>query len=158
MSLPNTQSQADGTKSPTDGAAPVPGRSTPVESVMAYRTVRRAVWVGPMLILGFGLFRGVDGAVGSAIGVAVVVGNFLLAGALLSGAARISLAAYHAAALFGFFLRLGLIMGTMLLIVRLVEIDRLSFGLAAVGSYMVLLILESVALSRGRERDLDWTN
>ena len=137
----------------------MPGSAkAPVESIMALRTVRRALWVGPLIVLVFGLARGMEGAFAAAIGVAVVVGNFLLAGAILSGAARISLAAYHAAALFGFFLRLGLIMGTMLLVVRFVEIDRLSFGLAAVGSYMVLLILESVALSRGRERDLDWTN
>lgn len=146
----------DATESAARHANPV--GVTPVESIMAVRTVRRAVWVGPTVVAVTWLMRGMDGALAAAIGVGVIVGNFLLAGALLSGAARVSLAAYHAAALFGFFLRLGLIMGTMLLIVRLIDLDRLSFGLAAIVSYMVLLILESVALSRGRERDLDWTN
>lgn len=135
----------------------IPG-GTPVETVIARHTVKRAVWVAPLVILAFTLFRGLDGLVGSSLGVAVVVGNFLLAGAMLSLAIRISLAMYHAAALFGFFLRLGLIMATMLLIVRFVEIDRLAFGIATVVTYMVLLVLEAIAVARGRERDLDWTS
>ena len=131
---------------------------TPVESVIARHTVRRAVYVAPAVILVFALWRGVDGAIGSAIGVAVVVGNFLLAGAMLSLAIRVSLAMYHAAALFGFFLRLALVIVTTLLIVQFVDFDRLAFGISAVVTYMVLLVLESVAVARGRERDLDWTS
>lgn len=132
--------------------------STPVETVIARHTVKRAVYVGPLVIALFGVLRGLDGLIGSTIGVAVIVGNFLLAGAMLSLAMRISLAMYHAAALFGFFLRLGLIMATMLLIVQFVEIDRLAFGISAVVTYMVLLALEAIAVARGRERDLDWTS
>lgn len=132
--------------------------STPVEMVIARHTVRRAIWVGPLVIAAFWVVRGFDGGWAAAIGVLVVVGNFLLAGGMLSVALRISLAMYHAAALFGFFLRLGLIMGSLLLIAALVDIDRLAFGLATVITYMVLLILESVAVARGRERDVDWTS
>jgi hypothetical protein len=132
--------------------------STPVETVIARHTVKRVVYVGPLVVALFGVLRGLDGLIGSTIGVAVIVGNFLLAGAMLSLAMRISLAMYHAAALFGFFLRLGLIMATMLLIVQFVEIDRLAFGISAVVTYMVLLALEAVAVARGRERDLDWTS
>ena len=132
--------------------------TTPVETVIARHTVRRAVWVGPLVVAAFWVLRGFDGGWAAAAGVAVVVGNFLLAGAMLSMALRISLAAYHAAALFGFFLRLGLIMGSMLAVAAVVDIDRLAFGLATVTTYMVLLILESVAVARGRERDVDWTS
>jgi hypothetical protein len=135
----------------------LPG-TTPVETVIARHTVKRAIYVGPLVIALFGVLRGLDGLLGSTIGVAVIVGNFLLAGAMLSLAMRISLAMYHAAALFGFFLRLGLIMATMLLIVQFVEIDRLAFGISAVVTYMVLLVLEAIAVARGRERDLDWTS
>ncbi len=135
----------------------LPG-ATPVETVIARHTVKRAIYVGPLVTALFGVLRGVDGLIGSTIGVAVIVGNFLLAGAMLSLAMRISLAMYHAAALFGFFLRLGLIMATMLLIVQFVEIDRLAFGISAVVTYMVLLVLEAIAVARGRERDLDWTS
>ena len=132
--------------------------STPVESVIARHTVRRAVWVAPLVVLAFAALRGFDGAIGALLGVVVVVGNFLLAGAMLSLAIRISLAMYHAAALFGFFLRLGLIVVTMLLIAAVVDVDRLAFGISTIVTYMVLLILESVAVARGRERDLDWTS
>ncbi len=130
---------------------------TPVEAIIARHTVKRAVYVAPPIVLVFGLIYGWTGAYSSALGVAVVVGNFLLAGLLLTIAIRISLAFYHAAALFGFFLRLGLIMGSMLLIARLIDVHRLSFGIATVISYMVLLTLEAVAVSRGKERNLDWS-
>lgn len=130
--------------------------ATPVEAVIARHTVKRIAYVGPILLLVFWLTRGVDGLVASAVGLAVVAGNFMLAGWMLSMAARISLGMYHAAALFGFFLRLALLMLTMLLIVQVVDIDRLAFGITAVVSYIVLLVLESVAVARGRERELDW--
>ncbi len=130
---------------------------TPVETIIARHTIQRAVYVAPPVILLFGLLNGWVGAYSAALGVAVVVGNFLLAGLLLTVAIRISLAFYHAAALFGFFLRLGLIMATMLIIDRLVDLHRLSFGIATIVSYMVLLTLEAVAVSRGKERNLDWS-
>ena len=132
--------------------------STPVETVIAKHTAARLVWVGPILVAIFGLLRGWGGVVGSTIGVTVVGVNFLIAGVMLSVALKISLAMYHAAALFGFFLRLGLLMATMLLIVQFFEIDRVAFGISAVLAYIVSLILESVAVARGRERDLDWTS
>ena len=86
-----------------------------------------------------------------------MVANFLLAGAILSISAKISLAVYHAAALFGFFLRLGLMVLTVLLIAQFLPIDRLAFGISAVVAYLVLLAWEAVAVSRGRERNLDWS-
>ncbi len=132
--------------------------TTPVEAVIAKHTVARLVWIGPILIAAFGLVRGWDGVIGASLGVAVVGLNFLVAGVMLSVALRISLAMYHAAALFGFFLRLGLLMATMLLIVQFFDIDRVAFGISAVLAYIVSLILESVAVARGRERDLDWTS
>lgn len=128
-----------------------------VESVLARHTVARAVYVGPVLIAVFGFVGGWTGAWSSAIGVALVVANFLLAGAILSISAKISLAVYHAAALFGFFLRLGLMVLTVVLIAQLVPIDRIAFGISAVVAYLVLLSWEAVAVSKGRERNLDWT-
>ena len=129
----------------------------PVESVLARHTARRAIYVGPVLIIAFGLVSGWIGAWSSALGLAVVVGNFLLAGAILSISAKVSLSVYHAAALFGFFLRLGLIILTMLVIVQFVEIDRPAFGITAVVAYLVLLSWEALAVAKGQERNLDWT-
>jgi hypothetical protein len=128
-----------------------------VESVLARHTVARSVYVAPALVAIFWLTRGWDGAWSAAVGVGVVVANFLLAGAMLSISARISLAAYHAAAMFGFFLRLALMVLTVLLIAQWLPIDRLAFGISAVVAYLVLLSWEAVAVSKGRERNLDWT-
>ena len=131
--------------------------SIAVETVIARHTVARAVYVGPVLIAIFAITGGWDGAWSAALGVGIVVLNFLLAGAILSISAKISLAVYHAAALFGFFLRLGLMVLTVLLIAQLVPIDRIAFGISAVVAYLVLLSWEAVAVSKGRERNLDWT-
>ena len=128
-----------------------------VESVMARHTVARAIYVAPILIIVFALISGWQGAWSSALGVAVVVANFLLAGAILSISARISLQAYHAAALFGFFLRLLLFVGAVYVIAEAVEVDRLAFGITAVVSYLALLVLEAVAVAKGKERELSWT-
>lgn len=126
----------------------------PIEANLARDTVARGIYVAPVLILVFGLLRGWDGAWSAALGVALVVLNFLLAGAILSISARISLQAYHAAALIGFFLRLALFVGAVYLIANLVEVDRLAFGLSAVVSYFALLTWEAVSLSR--EKELSW--
>jgi len=78
--------------------------------------------------------------------------------AMLSVAARISLAAYHAAALLGFFLRLGLIALTMLVVARVTDIDRIALGITVVVAYLTLLGWEAVAVAKGRERELEWSN
>lgn len=127
-----------------------------IEVVMARHTARRAVVVGPVLILLFWAIRGPDGALASVIGVLIVVGYFLLNGAMLTVAARISLTAYHAAALFGFFLRIGFIAVTMFSVAALVEIDRPALGITIVVSFLTLLAWEAVAVAQGRERELEW--
>ena len=124
--------------------------SQDVEAVIARHTVRRAIVVGPVLVGVFGLLPA------AAISVLIVVGNFLLAGAMLSVAARISLGFYHAAALFGFLLRLGLIAVTMLGVAALIDVDRIALGVTVVVSYLALLSWEAVAVARGSERELEW--
>ena len=129
-----------------------------VEAIMARHTVRRVIWVAPPLIAVFWLARGFEGGIAAAVGIAIVVGNFLLAGLALSKSARISLSLYHAAALFGFVVRLGLIMLVMYLIARTTGIDRLAMGVSAVVSYLVLLTWEAVAVAKGSERELEWSD
>lgn len=127
-----------------------------VEAAIARHTARRALYVGPVLIGLFAVTRGVDGAVASLVGVAIVAGYLMLSGAILSVAARISLATYHAAALLGFFVRLGLITLTLLLVARLTDIDRLALGITVVVAYLTLLGWEAVSMSR-TTGDAEWT-
>jgi hypothetical protein len=134
----------------------VAGGERPIEALLAVETVKRAIVVGPPLVLLFAVLRGADGAIASALGVVTVVGYFLFTGWLLSVAARISLAVYQGAALFGFFVRLGLITVTLLGLANVFEIDRRALGLSVVVAYAILLAWESVAVARDRERELDW--
>ncbi len=137
-------------------ASPIPlGRD--VEQKMAWHTARRAVIVGPVLIAIFAFVGGWDGAIGAALGVAIVAGNFMLSGLILSRSARVSLSLYHAAALFGFFLRLGLIAVTMLALARAFDIDRTAMGVSVAVSYLVLIAWEAFSVSRGGEKELEWS-
>ena len=127
-----------------------------IEADLARATVARGIYVGPALVLLFGLLRGWEGAWSAALGVVVVIANFLLAGAILSISARISLQAYHAAALIGFFLRLVLFIGAVYLVASVVEVDRMAFGISAVVAYFTLLTWEAVAMTKDREREPSW--
>ena len=129
-----------------------------VEAVIARHMVARAVWVAPILVAVFWMVRGVSGAFGALAGVAIVSANFLLAGYLLSMTARISLGLYHAAALVGFFLRLGLISGSMLLVAAVTDVDRPAMAISALVGYLVLLTWEAVAVSKGAEKELEWSS
>jgi hypothetical protein len=129
-----------------------------VEAILALHIVKRGLVIGPLAVAAAWALRGASGAIGATIGVAVIVLNLLASGALLSVAARISLGVYHAAALFGFVLRLLTITVSMLLVARFFEIDRIAFGVAAVVTYLVLLTLEAVAIARGDEKELEWTS
>ena len=140
------------------GDNPVPGSVIPVEAMVARHVVARAVYLALPLIVVSWLLRGPGGAASGALGLVIVVLNLWLAGKVLSLAMRVSLTMYHAAALVGFFLRMALIAGTMLLVVRFVEIDRYAFGITAVVSYVVLITLEAISIMRDRERKLDWTS
>ncbi len=137
-------------------ASPIP-RGQDVEQRMAWHTARRAVIVGPVLAVVFGLISGWEGAVAAIAGVAIVAGNFMLSGLILSRSARISLSLYHAAALFGFFLRLGLIAVTMLALSAAFDIDRTALGVSVAVSYLVLIGWEAFNVSRGGEKELEWS-
>ena len=125
----------------------------PVELDLAKSTVRRSVVVGPAIVLLAGLIWGWDGAWSAALGVAVVVGYYMITGVFLSMAARISFAAYYAAALLGFIVRLGLIAATMYLLANILPVDRLALGVSVVVAYLALLILEAKALAGKRRGD-----
>ena len=128
-----------------------------VEFALARDITRRTLIVGPVAVALAWLIRGPDGALAAALGVAIVAGNFLLSGWILSRALKISLGVYHAAALFGFVLRLALIAGAMFLAAALLDVDRYALGLAAVGSYLVLVTWEAISMSN-RERNAEWSN
>jgi hypothetical protein len=125
----------------------------PVELDMAKSTVRRSVVVGPIIVALAAPIWGWDGAWSAALGVAIVVGYYLVTGMFLAMAARISFAAYYAGALLGFIVRLGLIAATMYLLASILPVDRVALGVSVVVAYLALLVLEVKALAGKRRGD-----
>lgn len=129
---------------------------SPVETIVARQTVRRVIVVGPVIVAVVWMLRGAGGAAAATAGVAIVVANFLLAGVILSRAATVSLQVYHAAALLGFVVRLGLITVSMFAIASVFEVDRPAMGISAIVAYFALLTWEAWAMTGGSGRELEW--
>lgn len=136
---------------------PVPDER-PIEAIIGKNIAKRGIIVAPILAAVFGLLQGWIGAISAAVGVAVVLINFVLGGYIMARAARVSVSLYHAAALFGFLVRLGLITVSMLVIANVTNLDRMAMGISVIVSYLVLLSWEAVAIVNGAERDLEWSN
>jgi hypothetical protein len=91
----------------------------------------------------------------AALGVAVVVANFVVAGLSLARAARISLAAIAAVALGGFVVRMAAIVAVMFVLDRFSSwFSPVAFGLAVVPATILLLGFEVRLLATGVGRDL----
>jgi hypothetical protein len=90
------------------GTAPA---APPVERELVADIAKRAVLVTPAIVAVGALARGGAGAASSAFAVALVLVNLGLSGATLSWAARTSLNLLMIAALGGFLLRMGLLVG-----------------------------------------------
>lgn len=125
----------------------------PVELAAARSIVRRAAVAGPVALAVFGLWRGWEGLAAAALGVLIVVGYYLLSGAMLSRLARVSLGAYHAGALLGFVFRLGLVAAAMLAAAALFEVDRMALGLAVISTYVSLLVWEAAAMGSAKKKN-----
>ncbi len=113
-----------------------------VEGALAKDLVRRAVIVAPVAVIVFGLIWGFGGAVSTAYAIAIVVVNFLLAAALLSTSARISLGLMMGAALFGYVVRLGLIFLAFWVARDASWMKVVPFGITLVVTHLGLLFWE----------------
>ncbi len=112
------------------------------ESVIARDLVKKALMVGPVLIVAFGLIWGLDGAFSTAYGLALVVANFVLAAALLSSAGRISPAFLMGAALFGYLIRLTLIFLAIWLVKDAAWVELMPLGITIIATHLGLLLWE----------------
>ncbi len=115
--------------------------------------VRRALPLAPpafvaALLIG-ALAAGWDVGWSAAIGIAVVGLNFAANGLSLARAARISLTVLYAVAMVGFVVRLGVIVGIMVVLDRFAFFSPLAFGLAVIPATLLLLAFEMRLLARG---------
>jgi hypothetical protein len=93
-------------------SGPVAGGA--IESKIALDMVKRSLPFIPVMLILSAVIWDKNGAISSAVAIAVVLANFLLAAALLGWAAKISVGAVMGAALFGYLLRLVLIAAVVL--------------------------------------------
>lgn len=105
--------------------------------------IRRAAPALPVLVGVAGLVWGLDGALSAAFAVALVLANFVLAAALLAGAARISYVLLAVAAMGGFVLRLALLTVTVLVVKDQAWVDLVPLGLTLAATHLGLLIWEA---------------
>ena len=140
---------------PSDATAPetsaVPEITVPdpdmIESRIAKDIARHALWVAPVAILALGIWQGVGGALGVALAFVVVLANFLITGALLGWAARISPAMIMAVSLGGFLVWLFVIFGTGLLVEQIDAVNLDVYVVSVLVLHLGLLFWEMRSIS-----------
>jgi hypothetical protein len=110
---------------------------------------KKALWAAPVIIAVCGVIWGGNGAWSAVFGIAIVVVNFTLAAATIAYTARISLSLMMGAVLFGYLVRLGLILLAFLLVKDAGWISRPALGATIIVTHVGLLAweLKYVALS-----------
>jgi uncharacterized membrane protein len=119
----------------------------PVEREVAFDLARRGLLVSPLVVLVAGLLRGWDGAASAAVGLGIVLVNFLAAAAIMTWAARSGPTALGAAAAGGYVLRLGVILVALFALRDVSWIDLPALGVVLVGTHIGLLTWEAKHVS-----------
>jgi hypothetical protein len=117
------------------------------EREVAHDLVKRGLWVAPLWILACGALWGMAGAASAAYGLVIVLGNFLLAAGIMTVTARISPAALMGGVLFGFLIRLGVILVAILLVVDQGWMNVVPLGITIVVFHLGLLFWETSKVS-----------
>ncbi|MEO1063398.1 MAG: ATP synthase subunit I [Actinomycetota bacterium] len=113
------------------------------EQQIAFDLVKRSLPFAPIWIGFCAIIWGADGALSAGYGLGLILCNFVLAGAMLAWAARISIAFLMGAALFGFLIRLGLIFIAVWLVQDAAWIEWLPLGLTIIVAHLGLLAWET---------------
>jgi hypothetical protein len=102
-----------------------------------------------VLVILAGMIWDIEGSLSAAFAAGLVLVNFLLAAGLIAGASRISLGLVMAATLFGYLIRLGLIMVAVLLVRDASWISLPALGATIIVTHLGLLVweLKYVAIS-----------
>lgn len=130
------------TMSVTMVAAPTPLDAPPVERMIVADMLRRG-WPALLALCALGGLWGVGGVLSAGFGASLAVANAVIAAALVSGAARVSLGLLYAAALGGYVVRLGLITAAVLGVVHQPWVEVVPLGAALVIAHLGLFIWEA---------------
>jgi len=128
-----------------------PGMPVAHEARIAGHMARHALLIAPLVILGCGVLRGVDGAISAAIGLALVALNFAVSARLIGWAAVRSLTLLQAAVLGGFVVRLFALTLIVLGLEQFSFIDLPVLVITIAVTHIALLIWETryVSLTLG---------
>ncbi|MFW2333073.1 ATP synthase subunit I [Ilumatobacter sp.] len=121
----------------------------PVELQLTFDMVKRGLVVAPVVVAVCALIWGENGAWSAAYAIGLVLVNFLLSAMLISYTAKISLGLMMGATLFGYLIRLGLIMAAVLLVKDTDWISLPALGATIIVTHLGLLVweLKYVAIS-----------
>jgi len=119
----------------------------PVERELVLDIAKRGLLVAPAIVAIAAVARGGAGAASAAFAVAVVILNLVLSGAALSWAARTSLNLLMIAALGGFLLRMGLLVGVITLIRHESWVDLPTLAVTLLLTQLGLLFWETKYVS-----------
>jgi hypothetical protein len=114
----------------------------PVEIKVSADMVKRGLFAAPVLIAICAVIWGADGARSAAFAIVLVLLNFLLSAVLISSTAKISLGLMMGATLFGYLIRLGLIMLAVLLVKDAGWISLPALGATIIVTHLGLLLWE----------------
>ncbi len=114
----------------------------PVEIQVTADMVKRGLLVAPIVIGICALVWGSAGAWSAAFAIGLVLVNFAVSAWLIATTARISLAMMMAATLFGYLVRLGLIMLAVLLVRDEAWISLPALGATIIVTHLGLLVWE----------------
>jgi hypothetical protein len=113
------------------------------ELQVARDLVRRAVPVAPVILIAAGIGWGWNGVASAAIGIGLVVINFMIAALTITYAIKVSLHVLVGATMFGFLLRLGLLTGAVVLLRRLSWIEDIPLLFTVLITHIGLLAWET---------------
>lgn len=124
-----------------DGPAPEAGISRDI--------VRRGLIVTPVFVAVCAVIWGAAGAWSAGYGLALVLGNFALSAALISGASKVSLGLLMGATMFGYLIRLAIIFAAVWFVSDVSWISLPALGATIIVSHLGLLVweLKYVAIS-----------
>ena len=104
--------------------------------------VRRGLYVAPVLIAICAVIWGGDGAWSCAYGIALILFNFMIAAGSIAWAARISPALLMGTVMFGYLLRLGILLAAVLLVRDSGWISLPALGATIIVTHLGLLVWE----------------
>jgi len=132
--IPATQRHADPMTTRLDGAAP--------EVRISKDLARRGLYIAPAVIGVAALIWGRNGAWSAAFGLGLVIVNFAGSAALIAVAAKISLGMVLGATMFGYLIRLAVILAAVWMVADAAWISIPALGATIIVSHLGLLVWE----------------